>query len=170
MKSALFIIVSCVVVSANAEGADRVVVRHQDTHNEEGLKRVAESSGAKLRGAVSNQRKQGDNAHHRARILTGSMSMSVPIFEAEASISMPTRFIVPAEFSLSMPEAMPAALEDTTVDKEAPKMIAAKAEKEETLPSALEDAPTDEEEPAPTDEEEPKMFDAKARKKERRAL
>ena len=49
-------------------------------------------------------------------------------------------------------------------------MIAAKAEKEETLPSALEDAPTDEEEPAPTDEEEPKMFDAKARKKERRAL
>jgi len=59
-----------------------------------------------------------------------SMSMSAPIFEAEASISMPTRFIVPAELSMSMPlpKSSPAALEEEAEDVEEPK-LSAKSEK-----------------------------------------
>ena len=120
MKSALFIIASSLAVLANAEGANRVVGRHQDHQDEEGLRKVAEHRGAKLRGALSNQRIPENNAYRRARILTGSMSMSAPIFEAEASISMPTRFVVPAEFSMSMP--MP---------KSTPDKVFAKSEKPE---------------------------------------
>jgi hypothetical protein len=104
MKSALFIITSVLVAAANAESANRVVGHHQDPQDEEGLRRVAERRGAKLRGANSNQRMPGNNAYHRACILTESMSMSAPIFEAEASLSMPTRFVVPAEFSMSIPD------------------------------------------------------------------
>ncbi len=120
MKFALFIISSSLVVSANAEGANRVVGSHQDPQDEEGLRRVAEHRGAKLRGRTPAAR----------RHLIESMSMSAPIFEAEASISMPTRFIVPAELSMSMPlpKSSPAALEEEAEDVEEPK-LSAKSEK-----------------------------------------
>jgi hypothetical protein len=64
------------------------------------------------------------------RHLMESMSMSAPIFEAEASISMPTRFIVPAEFSMSMPlpKSAPAPPEEEAEDVEKPKLFA-KSEK-----------------------------------------
>jgi hypothetical protein len=60
------------------------------------------------------------------RHLMESMSMSAPIFEAEASISMPTRFIVPAEFSMSMPlpKSAPAAPEEEAEDVEKPRLFA----------------------------------------------
>jgi hypothetical protein len=117
MKSALFIIASVLIVAADAESANRVVGRHQDPQDEEGLRRFAERRGAKLRGADSNQLMPGNNAYHRARILNRSMSMSAPIFEAEASLSMPTRFVVPAEFSMSIPDSIPAAMEEEGADE-----------------------------------------------------
>jgi hypothetical protein len=61
-----------------------------------------------------------------------SMSMSAPIFEAEASLSMPTRFVVPAEFSMSIPDSTPAAMEEESADDgpvEEPVKMFAKSEK-----------------------------------------
>ncbi len=43
--------------------------------------------------------------------------MSAPIFEAEASLNMPTRFVVPAEFSMSIPDSTPAAMEEEGADE-----------------------------------------------------
>jgi hypothetical protein len=132
MKSALFIITSVFIAAANAESANRVVGHHQDPQDEEGLRRVAEQRGAKLRGANSNQRMPGNNAYHHACILTESMSMSAPIFEAEASLSMPTRFVVPAEFSMSIPDLTPAAMEEEGADEgpiEEPVKMFTKSEK-----------------------------------------
>ncbi len=42
--------------------------------------------------------------------------MSAPIFKAEASLSMPTRFVMPAEFSMSIPDLTPAAMEEEGAD------------------------------------------------------
>jgi hypothetical protein len=114
MKPASFIIASVVVTAANAESANRVIGHHQDgPQDKEGLRLVAERRGAKLRGADSNQRIPGSNAYHRARILTGSMSMSAPIFEAKAGLSMPSRFVLPAE-----PDLIPAAMEEEGADED----------------------------------------------------
>ncbi len=61
-----------------------------------------------------------------------SMSISVPIFEAEASLSMPTRFVVLVEFSMSIPDSTPAAMEEEGADEgpvEEPVKMFAKLEK-----------------------------------------
>ncbi len=60
------------------------------------------------------------------------MSVSAPIFEAEASLSMPTRFVVPAEFSMSIPDLTPAAMEEEGADEgpdEEPVKMFTKSEK-----------------------------------------
>ena len=45
------------------------------------------------------------------------MSISAPIVKARASLSMPTRFILPAEFSMSIPDSIPAAMEEEGADE-----------------------------------------------------
>ncbi len=58
--------------------------------------------------------------------------MSAPIFEAEASLSMPTRFVVPTEFSMSISDSTPAAIEEESADDgsvEEPVKMFAKSEK-----------------------------------------
>ncbi len=117
MKSTLFIITSILVAAANAESANRIVGHHQDLQDEEGLRQVVEQRGAKLCDANLNQQMPGNNAYHRACILTESMSMSAPIFKAKASLSMPARFVVPAEFSMSIPDTTPAAMEEEGADE-----------------------------------------------------
>ncbi len=63
--------------------------------------------------------KPGRRTLSARRPLMESMSMSAPIFKAEASLSMPTRFVVPAEFSMSIPDSTPAAMEEEGADEAA---------------------------------------------------
>jgi hypothetical protein len=48
-----------------------------------------------------------------------SMSMSALIFKAKASLSMLTRFVMLTEFSRSIPDLIPAAMEEEGADEAA---------------------------------------------------
>ncbi len=106
MKSAMLIIVSALVVATNADDANSNFGRHPGSQDE--------NQGGKLRGgAVMRQRTPRDiiGRHSlNARRLTESMSMSVPIFEAEMSMgSLPLFDSEPVRRRLteSMPMSTP---------------------------------------------------------------
>jgi hypothetical protein len=61
--------------------------------------------------------KPGRRTRSARQHLMESMSKSAPISKAEGSLSMPITFVVPAEFSLSIPDSIPAAMEEEGADE-----------------------------------------------------
>jgi hypothetical protein len=100
-------ILDLIPAAIEEEGADEAAAVKEVGPIEEPVKMFAKSKNL------------GRRARSAQRHLMESMSMSAPIFEAEASLNMPTRFIVPTEFSMSIPDLIPAVTEEKGADEAA---------------------------------------------------